>query len=51
MALLCTCCGFIVLHDNRLTHTDLKPENILFANSAADIVFDVVKVGIKSRGI
>lgn len=31
------------LHDNRLTHTDLKPENILFANSAADIVFDVVK--------
>lgn len=31
------------LHDNHLTHTDLKPENILFANSEADIVFDVIK--------
>lgn len=35
---------FLVLHQNRLTHTDLKPENILFVNSDYDIVFNERKV-------
>lgn len=37
---------FLVLHDNKLTHTDLKPENILFINSDYDVQTDGKKVTI-----
>lgn len=40
---------FLVLHQNKLTHTDLKPENILFVDSDCDIEYNSRLVSKPSR--